>query len=103
MLRLRNNGVGPSELARKFGVDHSTIIYHAKRNGVVSSINRNFTVSEENTIVQKKVTVVISGGVIGVRLADDGTPVNLGKNYGEYLAEREKKEWERLLKGNQKK
>ena len=31
MLILRMKGVGPSDLGTKYGVDHSTIIYHCKR------------------------------------------------------------------------
>lgn len=103
MLKLRNNGVGPSELARKFGVDHSTIIYHAKRHGVVTSVNRGIMLSPDDTPIQKqKARVVVSGFTVSVRMADDGTPINTGKNYGEYLAERERIRWEQLLKGNQK-
>lgn len=96
MLALREGGAGLSELGRMYGVDHSTIFYHSKKNGIVPPAVT--TVSARPAPV-KRIHVTISLSGIQVRLADDGSPVNAGKDYAEYLKEQEDRRWAELLAG----
>lgn len=98
MLALREQGAGLSELGRRYGVDHSTIFYHSRKNGVAMLV----TVSGIRQPVDRPVhvTISLSGNV---RMADDGSPLNQGKNYAEYLEERENRRWAELLSGGKNK
>lgn len=105
MLKLRNKGVGPSELARMFGVDHTTIIYHSKKANITAPIQKGVTISGGQTVIETtKTSIIVSGVSVSVRVdPDDGSPINLGKNYVEYLEEIENRKWNRLLKKDIKK
>lgn len=100
MLQFRTRGVGPSELARLFGVDHSTIIYHSRKHNITTEILRGVTVSGGCQIIEPPPKISISRmGICMIRYDEDESPINPGKNYADYLLEIEKRKdsWERLL------
>ena len=91
MLMLRQKGVGPSDLGRHYSVDHSTIIYHCKRYGIVmprtapkATITQVITNGMQVSDARPKVVVTISTA----RVVTDwnGEVLNKGKTYGEYIA-----------------
>lgn len=94
MIALREKGVSPSVLGRKYNVDHSTIIYHSQKAGIQSVI----TVSGVVQVIKKvpRVTISVSGTV---RYDEDGSRINPGRNYAEYLEEAERRRWNQLLEG----
>ena len=103
MLKLRMQGVGPSELGRMFGVDHTTIIYHSKRNNVFTPVQKGVTVSGGYQIIPAPVVVKISISrcALGmVRYDDDGSRINPGMDYADYVmaAELKKDRWDLLTK-----
>jgi len=95
MLSLRQQGAGLSELGRRYGVDHSTIFYHSRKNGLSTFV----TVSGVRAPAGQTPHVTISLSGITVRMSDDGSPMNQGKNYAEYLEEEERRRWAQLLAG----
>ena len=104
MLSLRQQGVGPSELGRRYGVDHTTIIYHCKRNGLVMPRGMQQTITSSGVVAQavvitRTVGISVASGMPRVILdAHDGTPINPGRNYAEYLQHREQQRIDRLTK-----
>ena len=101
MLRLRQQNVGPSELGRMYGVDHTTIIYHAKRYGVVVPQNTGNKTRVHVVQTDIEITVVpvvrhprvtISNNIPRVQVDFDGDVLNPGKTYAEYMAEAAKRE-----------
>jgi hypothetical protein len=99
MIAMRQQGIGPSKLAVRFGVDHSTIIYHCKRNGVVVPKGRRLELATLSPIVvterPKRVSISIKGFAF---ITDEtGDRINPGKNYADYVAERQKREEVRNL------
>lgn len=104
MLTLRMQGVGPSQLARRFGVDHSTIIYHTKKNGVYAAIQKGITLSGFVIEYPKPKAPVVRKTELQMERFDEyGSRINQGKDYADYLIEREKKQWEYLLAGGRNK
>ena len=109
MLSLRVQGAGPSVLGAKYGVDHSTIIYHCKRAGVqVPGVRGMIIVASGvamGTVIpivkERKTKVVVQGAVAVVQYDFDGEILNQGKNYAEYIAERKKREEDKLFKRTQ--
>lgn len=107
MLALRRQNVGPSQLGVRYGVDHSTIIYHCKRNGVVVKNGRVVAVISSGMVaiaahaaivkVKPQPRVVIQFGVPKVVLDFDGQPINQGHDYAEYIALKRKREEEAIF------
>lgn len=106
MLNFRQQGRGPSELGRCYGVDHTTIIYHCKRHGVETPPGTGGAAAQTVQItpimvVQKSVRISVASGTARVIIDEfDGSPLNPGKNYAEYLADRQKAREDRLFKRN---
>lgn len=94
MLKLHSSGTGLSELGRKYGVDHSTIFYHVKKHALM-------TVSGMDGVGQPR--VIIQGSTAVVRIAYDGSPINQGKDYADYIREQREKRWNELLSGGRNK
>lgn len=85
MISARQSGVGPSELARRYGVDHSTIIYHCRRNGVTKE-------NVERVVVTQKVRISTKLRGFAVYTDKFEGRINPGKSYADYLIEqRERK------------
>lgn len=102
MLTLRVQGKGPSELGRLFGVDHTTIIYHCRRNGVGAKVASVAVISvaevKLNAIKNSRITITNKG----VTVTDfDGEPICGGRSYSDYVREAAKRKeqqfWARVL------
>ena len=103
MLQLRMQGYGPSTLANRYGVDHSTIIYHCKKSGLqMPGVRGIIIVSSGMELMnrERKPRVVVRGATITVVIDFDGSKINQGKDYAEYVAEAKKKEQDRLFRMN---
>lgn len=90
MLSLRAQRVSTVSLAARYSVDHSTIIYHCKKHGLVIPRKKSAQTGEISVnvtdMVGVKARVVMTNNGIDLRMdAIDGTPVNPGKTYAEYL------------------
>ncbi len=87
MLTLANKGMVYSELARMFGVDHSSIMYQCKKNGISNGI----------TLSSQKFREAVKKGIKENKLKPnysyvEGEVFNRGHTYKEYLAiEKEKR------------
>lgn len=82
MIKLRLEGKGPSVLGAKYRCDHSTIIYHCKRAGVQVVGTRGVMVVSSG-IVERPVTRHEKAAQLATDF--DGSPINPGRNYGEYM------------------
>lgn len=96
---MRLSGAGPSLLGQRYGVDHSTIIYHCKRNGVVMPRGKQnilasgvITINAEEIQIRRQRIVVRATGPMILTDSHDGSRINPGKNYAEYIEERKKRE-----------
>ena len=90
MLNLRRSGIGPSELAERYGVDHSTIVYHARKHSLILI---------SGSLPAPKPVIFASNGKISIAFMPDGTEVNQGMDYADYLRHQEEKRWRELLEG----
>ena len=92
MLMLRQKGVGPSDLGKHYDVDHSTIIYHCKRYGVIlprQMIRATITqvVKDGIQVSEARPKVVVTIHSTRVLTDWNGEILNRGKTYAEYVAE----------------
>ena len=88
---MKAEGGSASELARIFGVDHTSILYQCKKHGM-----KPF---EKKEIVYKSKRQRAEGRRRAPILEREG--INLGKDsYGDYLKEDKKREFTRDKKGN---
>lgn len=80
---------GPSALGRLYGVDHSTIIYHCRRNqSIVSVIGGEIMVGRP-----VPVPIVAPDPWID----ENGEKLNPGRNYAEYVMERARRKKEAVF------
>ena len=111
MLTLRLRGAGPSSLAQHYGCDHTTIIYHCKRAGVQVSGQRGvliitsgfLSVGPIQQVLKEKPKPVPKPVLPIQRYDDDGSKINPGKSYAEYVAianQRREKERMEMIKNN---
>lgn len=100
MLALRRQGVGPSYLGNLYHVDHSTIIYHCRRNGVLMPRQKStmivssgmLALAAQEKIVLERRRIVVHKDAPMVLIDFDGSPVNRGRTYAEYLEQRNKRD-----------
>jgi hypothetical protein len=91
MLMLRQKGVGPSDLGRHYAVDHTTIIYHCKRYGVLmprTAPRATITsvVMDGTQVSGARPRVVVTVKSAQVMTDWNGEVLCKGKTYAEYVA-----------------
>lgn len=90
MLQLRRQGVSTVRLGAHYGVDHSTIVYHSKRYEVKPPKGVRMEVFSVNTavgpVIARRPAIIIANTAPRVITDFDGTVLNPGKTYAEYMA-----------------
>lgn len=92
MLEMLRNKISPSAIAKHFGADHSTILYHKRRQGIETSTRVGRPLKPKPTIEPKKPKKVIT---YQRDLKDtpldhyfvNGERHSTGKNYADYVRE----------------
>ncbi len=90
MLELRSQGYSLPVLAGRYGVDHTTILWHCKKHGVEPGV------PIERKKRELKVTIISPRTFNSQPLKENG--INPGKMYKDYLAEEKRREELRKIK-----
>src|SRR3990167_2930514 len=86
LVNMLRDGVPYSQIARKYGADHSSIMYHARKLGIPT----NWGKPRKQEVI-RKFKRVPQYKSIGDFYMEEGERINTGKNYADYLADERKR------------